>query len=112
MGRQLIDWYLSVLYQDEAQSASSVIDQSTLTSPNASLRLFILGIGGTVSSDVCSRLAAAGGGEYLLAVSQESILSKCTSLLRAGRTSTITGVSVDWTADISPGRGPSPQFRV
>lgn len=27
---------------------------------------------------------------------------KCTSLLRAGRTSTITDVSVDWTAEISP----------
>ena len=76
-----------------------------LASPNAPLRLFVLGIGNTVSSDVCERLATAGGGIYLLAVSQESILSKCTSLLRAGRTSTITDVSVDWTADISPGHG-------
>lgn len=98
--------------QDEAQTAYAAVRHSISASPNASLRLFILGIGSTVSSDVCSRLAAAGNGEYLLAVSQESILSKCTSLLRAGRSSTITDVSVDWTADISPGRGPSSQPQV
>ncbi len=107
-----MDQYLSVPVQDEAQSAYSAIHHSISASPNAPLRLFILGIGSTVSSDVCSRLAAAGGGEYLLAISQESILSKCTSLLRAGRTSTIRDVSVDWTADISPGRGPYPQLKV
>jgi hypothetical protein len=43
------------------------------------LRLFILG---TVSSDVCRMLAAAGRGESLLAVSEANILPKCTSLLR------------------------------
>jgi len=79
------------------------------TSPNAPLRLFILGIGEILSSDACESLADAGGGKYLLAVSQESILSKCTGLLRAGRTSTITDVSVDWMAEISPGHDPSSQ---
>lgn len=34
---------------------------------------------------------------------------QCTSLLRAGRTSTITDVSVDWTADIPTGHGPPSQ---
>ena len=77
------------------------------TSLNAPLRLFILGIGGLVSSDVCERLAKAGGGKYLLAFSPESILPQCTGLLRAGRTSTIMDVSVDWTADIPPGHSPS-----
>ncbi|KAF9654277.1 hypothetical protein BDM02DRAFT_77575 [Thelephora ganbajun] len=91
----------------EAQRAHDVILHNTSTSLNAPLRLFILGIGHTVSSDVCERLATAGGGQYLLAVSQESILLKCTSLLRAGRTSVITDVSVDWTVDISPGRDSS-----
>ena len=81
-------------------------------SQNAPLRLFILGIGHTVSSDVCRTLARAGGGDYLLAVSQESILLKCASLLRAGRTSTITDVSVDWMAEMSPGRGTSSQLPI
>ena len=75
-------------------------------SPNAPLRLFILGIGNTVSSDVCETLAKAAGGQYLLAASHENILSKCTSLFRAGRTSTITDVSIDWTAGIFPDNGP------
>ena len=79
------------------------------TSPDAPLRLFILGIGHTVSSSVCETLATVGGGKYLLAVSQESILLKCVSLVRAGRTSTITDVSVDWTAEISPGHSPFSQ---
>lgn len=79
------------------------------TSSNAPLRLFILGIGGLVSSDVCEGLANAGGGKYLLAFSPESILPQCTGLLRAGRTSTVTDVSVDWTADMSPDHDPSPK---
>lgn len=61
---------------------------------------------------MCEQLANAGGGKYLLAFSPESILPQCTGLLRAGRTSTITDVSVDWTAGISPGYGPSHQLRV
>jgi hypothetical protein len=76
------------------------------TSSNTPLRLFILGIGNRVSSDVCEQLANTGGGKYLLAISPESILPQCTGLLRAGRTSTITDVSVDWVADVSPGHGP------
>lgn len=86
----------------EAQSARDVVLRSVSASQNSPLRLFILGIGNTVSSDVCERLATAGGGQYLLAVSQESILLKCTSLLRAGRTSTITDVGVDWMTDTTP----------
>jgi hypothetical protein len=109
---QMMDQYLSVHDQDEAQSTYEAIRHSISAFPNAPLRLFILGIGNTASSGVCERLAAAGGGEYLLAVSEESILSKCTSLLRVGRSSTITDVSVDWTTGISPGRGPSPHLQV
>ena len=71
------------------------------------MRLFILGIGELVSSGVCEELASAGGGKYLLAFSPESILPQCAGLLRAGRTSTITDVSVDWTAGISSDHDPS-----
>jgi len=77
------------------------------TSSDTQLRLFILGIGGFVSSDVCETLANAGGGKYLHASSPEDILLQCTGLVRAGRTSTITDVNVDWTSDISPGHVPS-----
>jgi len=104
-----MDSYLTFPGQDEERRARDAIHQNTSTSPNAPLRLFILGIGDTVSSSVCKTLADAGGGEYLLAVSKESILPKCTGLLRAGRTSTITDVSVDWMADTSPGHGSSSQ---
>jgi hypothetical protein len=86
--------------QDEAKSADDIVQQSV--SMGAPLRLFILGIGHDVSSDVCESLAIAGRGQYLLAVSQDSILVKCTSLLQAGRTSTITDVRVSWTTDIAP----------
>lgn len=105
----LVDPYLSFHNQGDAQIARDVVLDSISAPPNAPLRLFILGIGDTVSSDVCERLATAGNGHYLLAVSAESILSKCTGLLRAGRTSTITDVSVDWTADIPPGHSTSVQ---
>ena len=106
---QSTDWYLIFLAQSEEQSAREVISRNVAAFPHAPLRLFILGVGNTVSSSVCETLAKAGGGEFLLALSQESILPKCTGLLRAGRTSTITDVSVDWMAEILPGHGPSYQ---
>ena len=84
----------------EATEACKIVQHSV--SMGAPLRLFILGIGYDVSSDVCESLAKAGGGQYLLAVSQESILVKCTSLLRAGRTSTITDINVNWTTGVTP----------
>jgi hypothetical protein len=103
-----MDWYLTFSGQGEEREARDAIQRNTSTSLGAPLRLFILGIGNTVSSGVCEAIARAGGGKYLLAVSQESILLQCTGLLRAGKTSTITDVSVDWTAETSPGRGPFP----
>jgi len=102
-----MDSYLTHPGQDEEQRARDAIHQNMSTSLNAPLRLFILGIGEYVSSSVCKSLADAGGGEYLLAVSRESILSKCTGLLRAGRTSAITDVSVEWMPEMLPGHGPS-----
>ena len=89
--------------------ARKAIQDNVSASPDTSLRLFVLGIGNTVSSSVCATLATAGHGDYLLAVSPENILSRCTSLLYAGRTSTIRDVSVDWTADIPSGHSPSSQ---
>ncbi|KAG1809579.1 von Willebrand factor type A domain-containing protein [Suillus subaureus] len=50
---------------------------------NAQLRVFTLGIGESVSSAMCERLAREGGG-------------KCAMLLNAGRTREIESVTIDW----------------
>ncbi|KAG1755260.1 uncharacterized protein EDB91DRAFT_1098001 [Suillus paluster] len=64
--------------------------------PNAQLRVFTLGIGASVSSAMCERLAREGGGECLFAVQVEDITGKCARLLNAGRTRVIESVTVDW----------------
>lgn len=69
--------------------------------PQASVRLFVLGIGTGVSSDVCSRLARTGNGEYLFALSAEDICGKCALLLNAGRSKNIERIDIDWGYDAS-----------
>ncbi|KAG1730069.1 hypothetical protein EDB19DRAFT_1741522 [Suillus lakei] len=69
---------------------------------NAQLRVFTLGIGASVSSDMCKRLAREGGGECLFAVQAEDITGKCAMLLNAGRTREIESVTVDWHGSGSP----------
>lgn len=63
---------------------------------NAPLRVFTLGIGEHVSSDMCDRLAREGGGKCLFAVQAEDITGKCAMLLNAGRTREIESVTIDW----------------
>ncbi|KAG6377331.1 hypothetical protein JVT61DRAFT_15121 [Boletus reticuloceps] len=65
--------------------------------PQAPVRLFVLGIGTGVSSDVCSRLAR-----------QEDILGKCARLLNAGRSKNIERIDIDWGYDASAARATSP----
>jgi hypothetical protein len=60
------------------------------------VRLFVLGIGIGVSSDVCSSLAREGNGEYLFALSAEDISGKCARLLNAGRSKNIERIDIDW----------------
>lgn len=69
---------------------------------NAQLRVFTLGIGEQVSSDLCERLAREGEGKCLLAVQAEDITGKCAMLLNAGRTREIESVTVDWHGSGSP----------
>lgn len=69
--------------------------------PNAPIRLFVLGIGTGVSSDVCSRLARYGNGEYLFALTAEDIFGKCARLLNAGGSKNIERIDIDWTNDTS-----------
>ncbi|KAJ7456501.1 von Willebrand factor type A domain-containing protein [Mycena latifolia] len=60
------------------------------------LRVFCLGIGDGVSSAMCEGIARAGKGACLMAVHTESILGKCASLFRAGRTPFVENVTIDW----------------
>ncbi|EKM57240.1 uncharacterized protein PHACADRAFT_254902 [Phanerochaete carnosa HHB-10118-sp] len=64
--------------------------------PNASLRVFTLGIGNTTSSAVCEGIARAGNGVCLMATTSESIVGKCSKLVRASRTYILKNVFVDW----------------
>ncbi|KAG1893340.1 uncharacterized protein F5891DRAFT_1207717 [Suillus fuscotomentosus] len=69
---------------------------------NAQLKVFTLGIGEQVSSDLCERLAREGGGKCLFAIQTEDIIGKCAMLLNAGRTREIESVIVDWHGSGSP----------
>ncbi|KAH7908679.1 hypothetical protein BJ138DRAFT_1068391 [Hygrophoropsis aurantiaca] len=69
---------------------------------HAPLRVFTLGIGAGVSSDMCERLAREGNGECLFALNAESITGKCARLLNAGRTRAIESVSIDWQPSPNP----------
>lgn len=69
--------------------------------PHASVRLFVLGIGTGVSSDICSSLARQGNGDYLFALSAEDISEKCARLLNAGRSKNIERIDIDWGYDSS-----------
>ncbi|KAF5354538.1 hypothetical protein D9758_011228 [Tetrapyrgos nigripes] len=71
----------------------SKVSKSPLSSP---LRVFTLGIGDGVSTDLCESVARAGNGVYLYAREPESILWKCARLFRAGRTPMVQNVTVDW----------------
>ena len=74
-----------------------VVSDAVRNSPlQAPVRLFVLGIGAGVSSDVCSRLARLGNGEYLSALSAEDICEKCATLLEAGRSKNIESIDIDW----------------
>ncbi|KAF8550227.1 VIT-domain-containing protein [Imleria badia] len=72
--------------------------------PRAPVRLFVLGIGTGVSSEVCSRLARQGNGEYLFALSAEDISGKCARLLNTGRSKNIERIEIHWGYDASSPR--------
>lgn len=81
---------------------SNVVQNSPSQAP---VRLFVLGIGTGVSSDVCSKLARQGNGGYLFALSAEDICGKCARLLNAGRSKNIERIDIDWGYDASSPRG-------
>ncbi|KIP07111.1 hypothetical protein PHLGIDRAFT_118361 [Phlebiopsis gigantea 11061_1 CR5-6] len=63
---------------------------------NAPVRVFSLGIGETTSSALCEGIARVGNGLCLMATTAETVIGKCSRLVRASRTYILKNVSVDW----------------
>ncbi|KAG1759420.1 von Willebrand factor type A domain-containing protein [Suillus occidentalis] len=89
--------------------ASANLDPFTVVSKavqgckaNAKLRVLTLGIGASVSSDMCEHLAREGEGKCLFAVQAEDFTGKCVMLLNTGWTREIEGVTIDWHGVGSP----------
>ncbi|KAH7920866.1 hypothetical protein BV22DRAFT_1073258 [Leucogyrophana mollusca] len=98
-GRPTVTFVLTdgEVYVDAVTDPFAVVRHAVAAStPHAPLRVFTLGIGTQVSTDMCERLAREGNGECLFAVSAQSITGKCARLLNAGRTKVIENVVVDW----------------
>ncbi|KAH8102055.1 hypothetical protein BXZ70DRAFT_49953 [Cristinia sonorae] len=74
-------------------AVSLAVAQSPST---AKIRVFTLGIGNTASSAMCEGIARAGGGMCRMATSAEEIMPMCATLVRAGRTSLLRNITVDW----------------
>ncbi|KAJ8520584.1 hypothetical protein ONZ45_g2604 [Pleurotus djamor] len=66
------------------------------SSPRAPLRVFVLGIGHEVSTDICESIAKTGGGVCLFAFGEETILGRCARLFQAGKTQFVKNATVDW----------------
>lgn len=78
------------------KSEHYVRSASSKAHSDAPLRVFVLGIGNSVSTDLCKLLADAGNGEWLHATTADSILSKCATLVGAGRSFVVKDVTIDW----------------
>ncbi|KAG9310061.1 hypothetical protein JVU11DRAFT_9666 [Chiua virens] len=88
------------IYPDDSLDPFVVISNAIQKSPvHAPVRLFVLGIGEGVSSDVCSMLARYGNGAYLFALRAEDICGKCALLLNAGRSKNLERIDIDWGCD-------------
>ncbi len=62
----------------------------------ADLRVFTLGIGETTSTAICEGIARAGNGVCLMAATSETIIGKCSKLVKASGAEILKNVSVDW----------------
>ncbi|TCD67189.1 hypothetical protein EIP91_000416 [Steccherinum ochraceum] len=81
----------------DVDATVDVVARAVAQAPkNAPIQVFALGIGDTVSTAVCEGMARAGNGVSLMATDAESILPKCTKLVRAGRSFVFKNVAVDW----------------
>ncbi|KAF7797334.1 hypothetical protein EIP86_008529 [Pleurotus ostreatoroseus] len=89
-----------VLTDGEAWNVDAVIATVTKAASEAKaeapLRVFTLGIGETTSSAMCNGIARAGNGICLMAATSETIIAKCSKLVKASRTDILNNVTVDW----------------
>ena len=79
---------------------------ATNAKPEAPLRVFTLGIGATTSTELCEGISRASNGACLMAVSSESIVGKCSKLVKASRSEILRDVAIEWGAQVDP-RGQS-----
>ncbi|KAK0466380.1 von Willebrand factor type A domain-containing protein [Desarmillaria tabescens] len=80
--------------------------RDTVQSSPSPLRVYTLGIGSTVSSAMCEGIARAGNGVCLFATAAEDIMGKCARLVRAGRSSLVQDVEIDWGIPDQPSASP------
>ncbi|GJE91690.1 hypothetical protein PsYK624_078400 [Phanerochaete sordida] len=71
-------------------------------SPGAPLRVFTLGIGDMTSTATCEGIARAGDGICLMATTSDSIVGKCSKLVRASKTYILRNISIDWGVRTDP----------
>lgn len=82
--------------QDVNQTVAPVEQAVQQAARDAPVRVFTLGIGRTTSTAMCEGISRAGNGICLMATMAETIISKCSRLVRASRTYVLKNVSVDW----------------
>ena len=70
----------------------TVSKASAAAAVHAPLRVFTLGIGETTSTEMCQGIARAGGGVCLMAATEESIIAKCSKLVKASRSEILSDV--------------------
>lgn len=88
--------------QWDVQSCVSKVENAMKTRPTANnyLRIFTVGIGSGVSTEMCDTIAKVGNGASLYIVSPtEEVVGKCIRLVLAARSPPVTNIRVDWLAE-------------
>ncbi|TFK76711.1 hypothetical protein BDN72DRAFT_753479 [Pluteus cervinus] len=85
-----------VLTDGESYDINETVASVQQAVQGTSTRVFVLGIGESVSTAMCEGIARAGNGIALFSTCTESILGRCARLLRAGRTPYVKDVTIDW----------------